>query len=115
MIDIIFLLLVFYMVAGTLARDDASAIEPPQDITDDENLRSTGALIIGSDGKTYIRKTEVSVEDWLNAHKNGDLSGDALKVAADGQLQADKLEDVLRTLSDAGETNILLITRKKPR
>jgi|GEM_PF-3557945 len=115
MIDVIFLLLVFYLLAGTIARNDARSIEPPVDITQDENIRSTGALIIGVDGRTYAEEAEVSVETWLDAHKETGLGGEPLKVAADGRLPADKLEQVLKTLSDAGRTEVVLITRKGTR
>jgi len=112
LINVVFLMLIFFLFAGTIARDDARRVEPPADITEDENIRSTGALIIDRDGHTHAQDAEISVEAWLEAARTGDAADGPLKVAADGDLPADKLEEVLATLSKAGGTNVVLITRK---
>jgi biopolymer transport protein ExbD len=112
LINVVFLMLIFFLFAGSIARDDARRMEPPVDITEDENIRSTGALIIDRDGHTHAHDTEISVESWLEASKSTGSTDGPLKVAADGDLPADKLEDVLSALSKAGGTNVVLITRK---
>lgn len=112
LINVVFLMLIFFLFAGSIARDDAREVEPPVDIVEDENLRSTGALIIDQEGKLHAQDAETTVEAWLEAHKASDLAEEPLKLAADGALAADKLEEVLKALADAGETNIVLITRK---
>ncbi len=112
LINVVFLMLIFFLFAGSIARDDARRMEPPVDITDDESIRSTGALIIDRDGHTHAQDAEISVEAWLEAAKSAETSDGPLKVAADGDLPADKLEEVLSALSKAGGTNVVLITRK---
>lgn len=115
LINVVFLMLIFFLFAGSIARDDARRMEPPIDITDDDSIRSTGALIIDRDGHTHAQDTEISIEDWLKARKNAGEADDPLKIAADGNLPADKLEEVLAALSKAGGTNVVLITRKSAR
>lgn len=115
LINVVFLMLIFFLFAGSIARDDARRVEPPADITEDENIRSTGALIIDRDGNTHARDAEISVEAWLEAEKSAASEESPLKMAADGDLPADKLEDVLAALSKAGGTKVVLITRKSAR
>ena len=115
LINVVFLMLIFFLFAGSIARDDARRMRPPIDITDDESIRSTGALIIDRDGHTHAQDTEISIEAWLEARKYAGEAGDPLKIAADGNLPADKLEEVLAVLSEAGGANVVLITRKSAR
>ncbi|WP_297582996.1 biopolymer transporter ExbD [Roseibium sp.] len=116
LINVVFLMLIFFLFAGSIARDDARKVEPPLNILEDETIRSTGALVIDPDGKTYLGEDEISVADWLSlqeteAEGKGESDG-ALKIAADGTLKADALEKVLQDLTTAGRTDIVLITRR---
>ena len=115
LINVVFLMLIFFLFAGSIARDDARRVEPPADITDDESIRSTGALVIDREGRTHAHDAEITVEAWLETGKASATADAPLKVAADGDLPADRLEEVLATLSKAGATNVVLITRKSAR
>jgi len=109
LINVVFLMLIFFLFAGSIARDDARRVEPPFNILEDETIRSTGALIISMDGTTFAGETQVSVAEWVS-NRQGD--GEPLKVAADGGLKADHLEKVLSELKAAGRADIVLITRR---
>ncbi len=110
LINVVFLMLIFFLFAGSIAKDDARKIEPPLNILEDETIRSTGALIVTPDGKTFSGETEILVPDWLSSQEAE--SEGPLKVAADGELKADQLEEVLEALKAAGRTDIVLITRR---
>jgi biopolymer transport protein ExbD len=112
LINVVFLMLIFFLFAGSVARDDARKIEPPLNILEDETIRSTGALIVDHQGRTFAGDTEIGVADWLATHGTTDGSDGPVKVAADGTLKADALEKVLRDLKDAGRSDIVLITRR---
>ena len=112
LINVVFLMLIFFLFAGSIARDDARKIEPPLNILEDETIRSTGALVLDPEGRTFAGEDEVTVADWL-ASKDGDDEADGpLKVAADGTLKADQLEKILEELKAAGREDIVLITRR---
>jgi len=112
LINVVFLMLIFFLFAGSVARDDARRVEPPLNILEDETIRSTGALVIDGEGRTFAGDTEIPVSDWL-AQRTGTVVGEEpVKVAADGALKADALEKVLSDLKAAGQTNIVLITRR---
>lgn len=112
LINVVFLMLIFFLFAGSVARDDARQVEPPQDISEDENIRSTGAMILTPDGTLFSQDMETNVADFVEAHKNSDFSAESLKIAADGSLPADRLEEVLAQLREIGDTDVVLITRK---
>ena len=76
LINVVFLMLIFFLFAGSIARDDARRMEPPVDITEDESIRSTGALIIDRDGHTHAQDTEISVEAWLEAKRAAEEQGE---------------------------------------
>lgn len=114
LINVVFLMLIFFLFAGSIARDDARKIEPPQNILEDETIRSTGALVVDMEGRTFAGDAEMPVVDWL-AQMDRAAAGDGpLKVAADGALKAGFLEKVLSELRAADRTDIVLITRRGP-
>ncbi|WP_269584131.1 ExbD/TolR family protein [Roseibium sp. Sym1] len=108
LINVVFLMLIFFLFAGSLARDDARRIAPPLNILEDETIRSTGALVIDGQGRTFAGDAEIPVVDWL-ARKEDE---GPVKIAADGDLKADALEKVLGDLKAAGRREIVLITRR---
>lgn len=113
LINVVFLMLIFFLFAGSLARDDARKVEPPLNILEDEVIRSTGALVIDRQGRTFAGGIETPVAAWLAHGREADDG--PLKLAADGELAADALEKVLGDLKAAGRTDIVLITRRGAR
>jgi biopolymer transport protein ExbD len=112
LINVVFLMLIFFLFAGTVARDDTRQIEPPLNILEDEAIRSTGALVVDREGRTFAGGIEMSVGDWLAQRTEVGAEDGPMKVAADGALNADALEKVLRALKAAGRTDIVLVTRR---
>ncbi|AXS42731.1 biopolymer transporter ExbD [Breoghania sp. L-A4] len=121
LINIVFLMLIFFLFAGSVARDDARRIAPPDNVAEDESVRSTGALVIDADGRFYLRDEEVDLETFLAAQTGGGAmdggedagSGARIKIAADGALAADKLEEVLKRIAETAPREVVLITRRQ--
>ena len=112
LINVVFLMLIFFLFAGSIARDDARKVEPPLNILEDETIRSTGALIVDPKGRTFAGKAEITIADWLARQEGAEGDGGPIKVAADSKLKADALEKVLQDLKAAGRSDIVLITRR---
>ncbi|QDG74976.1 biopolymer transporter ExbD [Labrenzia sp. PHM005] len=112
LINVVFLMLIFFLFAGSISKDDARELEPPLNILEDETIRSTGALIIDQEGKTHAGDQEIGVLDWVALREAEAEDGEPLKIAADGTLGADHLEKVLQELKTTGRTDIVLITRR---
>lgn len=112
LINVVFLMLIFFLFAGSVARDDARQVEPPLNILEDETIRSTGALVVDRQGRTFAGDTEMPIADWLAQREAAGAEEGPIKVAADGTLKADALEKVLTGLNAAGRSDIVLITRR---
>jgi len=113
LINIVFLMLIFFLFAGTVTRDDAARIETPESVTEDERIRSTGALVIDADGKLFHGSDETGIEDRVAAFQQTDALEGPLLIAPDARLPAAALKDVLTKLNAAGAKDIVLITRRK--
>lgn len=115
LINVVFLMLIFFLFAGSIARDDARRVEPPIDMVEDEVIRSTDALVIDRGGELYSRGEPVELESWVAVAKTADgpmAPGMPIKIAADGDLPADRLEEIMKQLKQDGLEDIVLITRR---
>ena len=111
LINIVFLLMVFFMLVGSLAPSEALEIEPArsQELTPaDEGHRS---LVIAADGRLAIGG-EVFGLGQLPAHAatwRARHAGEPLEVKADAALEAQAVVSILETLRDAGITQVRLL------
>ncbi|MCW2307686.1 ExbD/TolR family protein [Rhodobium gokarnense] len=114
LINIVFLMLIFFLFAGTVSRDDAAGIDPPQSIAEDERIRSTGALVVNEEGIVTRNGEPVALES-LDANALVDnAEGGRLMIAADGRLPADRLKQMLARLNGSGREIVLITRRKQP-
>jgi biopolymer transport protein ExbD len=111
LINVVFLMLIFFMLAGSITRDDAHRVSVPLSMLEDEAIRSTGAIIIAKDGRIFADDIEITAQDGL-ARKVESHSSEPIKLAADGDLPAHVLHKTLRDLQASGAENITLITSK---
>lgn len=108
LINVVFLMLIFFLIAGTLAppRDpEVSFISTERD----ENAAPPDMLFIAEDGRATWRGEPVEIESelagWAEEHAGG-----AFRIAADRDLPATELVDIVGALRTAGLTNIVLVT-----
>ncbi|MAY63342.1 MAG: biopolymer transporter ExbD [Rhizobiales bacterium] len=108
LINVVFLMLIFFLIAGTLA--------PPRDpevsfitTTREENAAPPDMLFIAGDGRATWRGEPVEIDSelagWAEEHQ-----GAAFRIAADRDLPATELVDIVGALRTAGLTNIVLVT-----
>ncbi|MBN7756537.1 biopolymer transporter ExbD [Nitratireductor aquimarinus] len=117
LINIVFLMLIFFLVAGTLT--------PPLD--NDVSLISTieadrsqppDALFVTSEGEMRLRGTATDAQSFMLERVDtlGETAARELeiKVAADRELPAAKLVDIVGALKAAGASRISIITERVP-
>jgi biopolymer transport protein ExbD len=114
LINIVFLMLIFFLFAGTVSRDDAREIAPPVDPAAEEAIRSTGALVIDRTGALSRDGEPVTLDEVLMSLGKGLDESVRLVIAADGRLSVDELKPVLRRLSQSG-ASLVLLTEKTDR
>jgi len=109
LINIVFLMLIFFLVAGQLA--------PPQDgqvdLSKSEQappLPPPDALYARSDGSLIYRDEEVTAEAFLGHQTQAGET--VVRLGADSALAADKLLGHVGALYAAGAHKVLIVTRK---
>ncbi len=110
LINIVFLMLIFFLVAGQLA--------PPQDpeVTLSEaqapSLPPPDALYVRSDGSLYFREQPVTADAYLAERlEKNDTGADRIELAADKELEAAQLLRHVAELYQAGAKRVVVVTR----
>lgn len=111
LINIVFLLLVFFMVAGTLAPppDRALALVETSGL---EGREPAGALVIHADGRMSVRGETVPSVAAYAATLSGDRAG---RIIPDRALDADALLRASAALREAGAASVLIVTERAAR
>ncbi len=117
LINIVFLMLIFFLIAGTLA----PPLDPDitlADLETDQGEQMPDALAILSDGRLNYRGEPVSdvadhVRDALTRSADAGLSDKTIRLIPDRNLAAQKLLEIISTLQAAGAERILLVAEKK--
>ena len=112
LINVVFLLLIFFMVAGRLTVQDPFVVTPPKSASDGPS-ESIGLLIlVGTDGRLALNGEELKLPALTRA-----LAGMAqdpadlkVRVKADGRAEATLLIEILEHLRDAGVSQVTLLT-----
>lgn len=113
LINIVFLMLIFFLVAAQVA--------PP--LEKDVTLPKTGdldaspppdALVILSDGTLRFRGDEVTVETYLAALTGDDAALEAVRLVPDRDLSARTLLDISQDLRKGGAQSIMVVTERDP-
>lgn len=108
MINLVFLLLVFFMVAGRVLSPDGFDIEPPQ--ADRRPASDAPALLtVARDGRLAFAGMPVT-EEALAARLDGWDGAAPLGIAVDARLEAKRLVALLERLRAAGIAEVELRT-----
>ena len=108
LLNIVFLLLIFFMVAGQM-RDNIPALELPRSQLGQKSENSSIRIAINGDNEIFLNGQAISI-DALS-----DNFGDtppAVSVMADRDLQAQQLDNLLNKLRKHGVPAITLLTQK---
>lgn len=117
LINIVFLMLIFFMVAGQISKSDAIKVEPPASISQ-QPLTETEPLdiIASAEGEIYIEDRALRL-DQLQGDLQQRLAAvedpDQLKVRVktDAALPVSELKNLLREIRAAGLVRVSLVTR----
>ncbi len=113
LINIVFLLLIFFMLAGALHTRPPFALSPPETAHADDSQLDPDLLSIAADGRMALGSTSVSVDELRTRLRDWDPA-QALQVKADAGLPAQQLTQLLRDLRAAGVAEVRLITLHNP-
>ena len=114
-INVIFLLLIFFMVAGTVENIEIIEVQVPEAQSGDDNYSKNNIVYIGREGLIAVNDDIVQDKDFETIISTILINGDnsEIKVKADSKLNAIRLIDVLQKIEKVGIKNISLITQTK--
>lgn len=125
LINVVFLLLIFFMVAGQLSKTDAVKVEPPVSDSEKEAAEPPLQILITADGRIVLGGAEIAPDALssklgtiLNANggTTPNAQGGTVHVKADGAVDAVTVITVLDRIKAAGATKVNLLTtaRQEP-
>ncbi|WP_035724047.1 ExbD/TolR family protein [Fodinicurvata fenggangensis] len=115
LINIVFLLLIFFMLAGQLSASDPLAVEPPESLSDSLPEEQTLTLSVAEDGRMMIDDTQVTLDqlaDEISANLAQETATN-LEVKADSGLDSARLVQVMTRLRQAGIEQVTLLTNSR--
>ncbi|WP_421708779.1 ExbD/TolR family protein [Algihabitans sp.] len=112
LIDVIFVVLIFFMLAGRLAAPDAFAITPPSSSSERSPEARQILVLLGADGRLGFEGDVVSDEALtrLIAQRLAGPEVIPVRLKADGRSDANRVITVLNLLEGAGVERLVLLT-----
>ena len=110
--NVVFLLLIFFMLAGRLASPEAFDIQPPVSTSEAQARRDGLEIQLSAGGDIAIDGQAVDL-DALEARVGEQIEANpalALRLKADGAGDATRVVAVMQALRDAGGEKLRLIT-----
>jgi len=119
MIDVIFFLLVFFMVSTlSMTINRGLPVNLPTAATSQKDVRENVSLTVMQDGKMFLNKEPVTLQD-MGPRVKAALTSDprlAVVINADGQVLHSTVVDILDELRQAGISGLAIAVKsgKKP-
>ena len=113
LIDVVFILLVFFMLAGAIEKPDPVSVTPPQSVSDLQSTEEDVVILIDADG-TVVFQDQVMRDDselirtatiWFAARPDS-----SIQLKADSEAEAVRVIEVMEALREAGAQYLVLLT-----
>ncbi len=112
LINVVFLLLIFFMLAGKLAATDPFQVEPPRSASEGPPSPHELRVLVGANGE-FALDGEVMEAEQLRRMVAERLAVDAppkLRLKADARAEATRVVEVMEWLREAGAERVQLLT-----
>ncbi len=115
LIDIVFLLLIFFLLASTFVEQVGLNIEIPEVESEGEGLLPELVVQIDENGKLFIDDINVNVRQLTTVLKMRiqSMGKDIVVIHADRRSQYDNVAQAIDAAKLAGARHIVLVTRQK--
>ena len=112
LINVVFLLLIFFIMTGALHAVDYFNVNPPSSSSEFQTSLDDTIILVGGDGRVAIDNKEVdevdlqlSVSDKLAAN-----AGAIFRIKADGRVDAARVVEVMELIEAVGVRRVMLLT-----
>ncbi|MEM9240255.1 MAG: biopolymer transporter ExbD [Pseudomonadota bacterium] len=110
LINIVFLMLIFFLVAGTLAQPLEGDLELVE-TSDLEGREPPDALVLHADGRlSYRGEPQANIVQFLSGRLEDDLV--QVRIVPDRNAEADELVDISRALREGGAQEVVIVTER---
>lgn len=113
LINVVFLLLIFFLVAGTVEKVEVIDVEPPKAVSGDLLEEGPVRILLGQHNEVIINDTPVTLENVGNhiADALKDNPGRLITIKADARLSASRMVEVMNRVKAAGGRQVSMITQ----
>jgi len=114
LVDVVFLLLLFFMLTSQLIQEPQIKIELPESKTSSVQDERTQTLVIAANGDIYFMDQKVEFGQMQSVLKVSldDSSGDFLKIKADREVDVGLLVRVIDEVRLSGVKNFSIVTER---
>ena len=112
LINVVFLLLIFFIMTGALHAVDYFNVDPPSSSSDVQASLEDTIILVGSDGRIAVDNKEVdevdlqlSVSDKLTANTDA-----IFRIKADGRVDAARVVEMMELIEAVGVRRVMLLT-----
>ncbi len=112
LINIVFLLLIFFIMTGALHAVDFFAVDPPSSSSETQGSLDDTIILVSGDGRIAIDNSEVDGAGLRRA-VSGKLAANAgtvFRIKADGRVDAARAVEVMELMEAAGVRRVRLLT-----
>ena len=111
LINIVFLLLIFFMLAGTLSASDLFEVAPPESASEEPAGESEMVVLLAADGRLALDGRHVAESDLRQqvAARLKASPGIHVRLKADGATTAERVIDIMEMLRAAGVAELTLL------
>ncbi|OUD08121.1 hypothetical protein BVC71_15040 [Marivivens niveibacter] len=109
LINIVFLMLVFFLVAGTITANQAGDVNLVT-VADLAGQQPADAVVIYADGSIYLRGEPVDVQSAVLAMSSD--TSDVVRLMPDRDLPAQELVRIAGEFANSGAKNIVVVTER---
>ena len=118
LINIVFLMLIFFMVAGHISESDPIKVQPPGSVSEQHSEVKPLTIVVSTDGQIAVGQEQVTEQELTAAinrqfEQAEDPEAFRLLVKVDANLAVEKLQHVLSLIKQTGIKRIALATQKQ--
>ncbi len=112
LINVVFLMLIFFLLAGTIAPAYELDVAPPSVQQSDSQSRQGSTVYVAKDGQVSFQNGLMDISELgVAVAQRPPDSPDTLRVAVDQETDGQLLIDVVAQLRGAGISSVYLVTR----
>ena len=115
LINIVFLLLIFFMLSGTLAKTDLFEVSPPESNTSSSAEAPELVILISDDSKIALDNQSININDLETILTKilETTNIEEVLIKADGNAKSGILSKVIKHIRNAGIKRAAIVTQNK--